>query len=208
MRDLWRRLTVEFHRGWYLFYRELQFRAKLTLFGYGWNIVSQLAAAIPVVFVGKQLNLGGHGAEIPYEIHALTGVVFWGVFWDAVILPMDLAFKSRQVFRRVPIGNMSMIFATVWGLLLNFVVKFLFVAVVMLFFFHIWFKWELILTLLVGLPALIALGLCFGLPFMSFGTVYQDVRYAVGFLGQALMWTAPIFYRVPPKGWLTTFNKL
>lgn len=198
------RIKLELHRGWFLFYRELQFRAKLTFFGYGWNIVNSLAAAIPLIFVGKQFNFGGSESHLPYEVHALLGVLFWGVFWDAVITPMDVAFKTRQLLKRVPIGNMTMISATAWAILINFIVKFVLVAIVMVIF-GVWFNFSFVLSLMY-LPILMLMGLSVGLPFMSVGTVYQDVRYAVGFLGQALMWSAPILYETPKEGILHTLN--
>lgn len=196
---------MEFHRGWFLFYRELQFRARLTFFGYGWNIVNSLASAIPLIFVGKQFNFGSPDSHLPYEVHALCGVLFWGVFWDAVITPMDVAFKTRQLLKRVPIGNMTMIFATCWAILINFVVKLTLIAIVMIAF-GVWFRPSFLLSLLF-LPMLMMLGLGLGLPFMSVGTIYQDVRYGVGFLGQALMWSAPILYQTPSDGLLHTINQ-
>jgi lipopolysaccharide transport system permease protein len=191
-------------QGWYIFYRDFQFRYGLTLLGYFWSVVRPIASALPLIFVGRQFNLGAGVEGIPYSMYALTGIIFWNLFWDAFTMPMFLMHRTRTVLRRIPLSPYSLVWAALFSALVNLGVN-LIILLLAAFVMGTHVSWFAGLALL-SLPLLLIAGLGLGLPMVSITAVYHDMRYGVGFLGQLFLWSAPIVHSIPPSGLLRTIN--
>jgi lipopolysaccharide transport system permease protein len=200
----WSSLAVVVPQGWYIFYRDFQFRYGLTLLGYFWSVVRPIASALPLIFVGRQFNLGAGIEGIPYSIYALTGIIFWNLFWDAFTMPMFLMHRTRTVLKRIPLSPSALVWATIFSALVNLGVN-LIILLIAAFFMGAHVSWFASMALL-SLPVLLIAGLGLGLPLVSITAVYHDMRYGVGFLGQLFLWSAPIVHSIPSDGLLRTIN--
>lgn len=201
-RNQWGRVA---HQGWFLFYRDFQWVYSLTFLGYFWSIIRPLASAIPLVFIGNQFQLGSDKGPVPYVIWAFTGFVLWNVFWDCVVQPSNMLYRSRSVLRRMPLDGRAVLVASLIQVLFHLVVNMAVMAIAILIF-RVPLSWSLVL-LLGTIPILSFAGLALGLPFASVGVIYQDIRYGIGFLGQVLLWSAPILHEMPPSGLLYQVNR-
>lgn len=193
-------------QGWYVFYRDFQFRYGLTLLGYFWSIVRPIASSLPLIFVGQQFNLGSDLGPLPYPIYALTGIILWNVFWDAFTMPMFLMHRTRTVLRRVPLHPDALLWGTLVSVAINLVVN-LFILAIAAVVFKTGFAWTSPIAMMLIFFLAFA-GLAVGLPVASITAVYHDMRYGVGFLGQLFLWSAPIVHTIPPTGTLHWINKM
>lgn len=191
-------------QGWYLFLRDFQYRYKLTYLGYSWSVIRPIAATLPLVFIGKHFNFGSDDGHLPYEIYALTGIILWSLFWDSVTLPMTIFHRSRRILKKLAVSEISFAIAAIIMVLFNFAISLVLLFVVLLIF-RVSVAPTLILTLLAS-PILVIGGLALGLPFTSVASIYHDLRYGVGFLGQFLLWCAPIVHELPEHGKLRIIN--
>lgn len=204
MSSLAQSLQTSLIQGWFVFYRDFQYRYSLTFFGYIWSVVRPLAAALPLIFIGRQFDFGSSLPGVPYEVYALTGMLFWNVFWDAVVTPMTMMHRSRSVIRRLPIRPSALVFSSLATILLNFVIGVIILSIVAVIF-RVSFAPSMVFAFL-AVPLVVGAGLTIGLPFASIGMVYHDLRYGIGFLGQLLIWSAPVIHAVPEQGRLRQIN--
>ncbi len=191
-------------QGWFLFYRDFQWVYSLTYFGYIWSIIRPLAAALPLIFIGNEFQLGSGKGDVPYFLYAFTGFVLWSVFWDSLTQPSNMLYRSRTVLRRMPLDGRAILVASLFNVLYHLAVNSI-VALGAVLVLGVPLSWN-ILLLIFTVPLLALGGLAIGLPFASVGIIYQDIRYGIGFLGTILLWSAPILHEIPPQGKLHVIN--
>jgi len=199
-----RRWSVVLSQGWFLFYRDFQWVYSLTFLGYFWSVVRPLASALPLVFIGNEFQIGSGKGPVPYFVWAFTGFVLWNVFWDCVVQPTNLLYRSRTILRRMPLDGRAIMIASVISVLFHLLINVCVMAIAVLIAgVPVSSK---VFLLLGTVPFLGLAGLSFGLPFASIGVLYQDIRYGIGFLGNVLLWSAPILHEMPESGKLHFIN--
>ena len=64
--------------GWLLFFRDFQWRYRLTLLGYTWPILRPLLVGLPIIIVGKRFNLAGEmTSSSDYRLYSFTVLIFF-----------------------------------------------------------------------------------------------------------------------------------
>lgn len=192
--------------GWQLFLRDFRRRYRQAFFGYFWAVARILMVGGPMILIGSQFGMGGEGSGVPYIAYSFCGVLLFQCFFDGIVMPQWIGRRLRTVVRELPIPYEAIVVAGVFQVLLNVFSGSLALAVIFAIF-----KVALPATfplVLIGIPAMLVVGLAFGIFFLPMTYVYLDIRYSLPFLSPILMLTAPIVYAAPQSGPLALVNSL
>jgi lipopolysaccharide transport system permease protein len=192
--------------GWLIFYRDFQWRYKLTFLGYIWAVLRPLFIGLPIIIVGKRFNLAGEAsAGGNYAIYAFSGLVFFRIFFDAVECPQLVMWRARRVLQAVKIPYIAIIVAACFYVLVNLVV-YISLLVTAIIVFKASLQSTAYLTLFC-VPLFVIAGLSIGIMFAPIALFYLDIRYSLGVLSGILMWVTPIFYEMQTDGLVGIINK-
>ncbi|MBI3014265.1 MAG: ABC transporter permease, partial [Candidatus Tectomicrobia bacterium] len=186
---------IDFHEIWryrdlfyFLVWRDLKSRYAQTVLGVGWAVIQPVFSMIvfTVVF-GKLAQVSSDG--MPYAIFSFAALVPWTYFSGALSDATGSLVSASSLLSKVYFPRLIIPLTPVLGKLVDFGI-----ALILLFGMMVWFHttptlWALLLPFLVLLMMLTAAGL--GMWLTSLAIRYRDVRYAVGFAVQLLMYAAP-----------------
>ncbi len=193
----------------FLTWRDIRVKYRQALAGLLWVIIQPIATMfIFNIFFSRMMGLKTGG--VPYPLFAFSGIVPWLFFSNAVINSSNSLVGNTNLITKVYFPRMIIPGAAVLAGLVDFLIAMVVVMIMML-----WFDVELtsqilLLPLLVLLTALMTFGL--GMLMAALNVRYRDVRHALPFLLQLLMFATPIFY--PPNlipselAWFVAINPL
>jgi lipopolysaccharide transport system permease protein len=192
----WRQLglgEIWAHREllYFFIWRDLKVRYKQTAFGAAWAVLQPVL--LMLVFSVSLGRLPGVGpSNVPYPLFVFAGLVPWTLFASSLTGASNSLVGGEAIITKVYFPRLLLPFASVGSFLLDFAISLGALAVVMLFF-------GVVPSLgIVWLPALTLMTLVTALgvgTFLSAVNVrYRDVKYAVPFLVQLLMFASPVVY--------------
>lgn len=192
----WRALDLrELFRFRDLFYflvaRDIKVLYKQTVLGFGWAILRPFFSMIVFTIVfGRLAKLPSDG--IPYPIFSYVALVPWTYFQTAMNSSTSSLITSARLISKVYFPRVFIPLAPVASALVDFAIALLIVALMMVYY-------GVLPTLnLVFVPALIVVMMltaaAAGLWLSVLGVQYRDVRFAMQFIGQLLMYAAPVVW--------------
>ena len=188
LRELWEYRDL----AYFLCRRDVSVRYKQTAIGTVWAIVQPIALAIVFsVFLGLLAQVPSR-AGIPYPLFALSGMVMWLYFTQALGRTSDSTVSSEELISKVYFPRMVIPLAAVIPPLIEFGIAFIVVIAAMFLYGHPP-QWEIVL---VPAPVLLALGTALGcgLWLSALHVRYRDVALVVPFLIQVGLFVTPIVY--------------
>jgi len=189
--------------------RDIKVRYKQTVLGAAWAIIQPLfTMLIFTVFFGKLANIPSDG--IPYPIFAYAGLLPWTFFSNAVTNSGNSLIGSSNLITKVYFPRMIIPTASVTAGLVDFAIAFS-LLIVLMFYYGVGFSWNMLMVpVLLILTTLLAVGV--GMWMSALNVKYRDIRYALPFVIQLLMFATPIIYPsslMPEKWrWLLQINPL
>jgi lipopolysaccharide transport system permease protein len=205
LRGLWNYRELLYFLTW----RDVKVRYKQTLLGVAWAIIQPLATMlIFTLFFGQLAGIPSDG--IPYPIFAYAGLLPWTFFANALTNSGNSLVGSSSLITKVYFPRMIIPAAAVAAGLVDFLIAFGLLVGLMIYY-KVAVSWALLMIpLLTMLLALLALAV--GMWMSALNVKYRDIRYALPFAIQLLMFASPLIYPVsmlPPKLRLAlTFNPL
>lgn len=205
IRDLWAFRELIYFLAW----RDVKVRYKQSVLGVLWAVIQPFFTMVIFTVLFSQLaKIPTDG--IPGPIFYFSGLVPWIYFSSTVTnagmsLVANSGLLTKIYFPRVILPTAAA---------LSNLVDFLISSVFLVGFF-VYYKvplgWHLLLwPLLVGLLTVLALGL--GAFFAALNVKYRDIKYALPFFIQLLLFATPIIYpasMIPERfQWLLAFNPL
>ena len=189
--------------------RDIRVRYKQTVFGILWVIIQPLFMMIVLtLFFGRLAKIPSDG--IPYPLFAFSGLLPWTFFSNALNSSGNSLVGNSSLITKVYFPRMIIPIAAVGAGLIDFVIAFGLLVLLMLYYGIGFSPNILMLPILALLTAFLAAGL--GMWMSALNVKYRDVRYALPFLIQLLMFATPIIYPsslIPDKWrWLFKFNPL
>jgi len=190
-------------------WRDLKVRYKQTMIGISWAIFQPfLTMVVFSVFFGKLANIPSDG--LPYPIFVFVGLLFWQFFSTALSDASNSLITNQSIVTKVYFPRLILPISTILVKFVDF-----FIAAIILVGLMIYYQYTpnllglLILPLLLLISFLAALG--GGLFLASINVKYRDVRYALPFFIQILLFLTPVIY--PPSiagkyAWLLAFNPM
>jgi lipopolysaccharide transport system permease protein len=189
---LYLRELVDSHELLYfLVLRTLKLRYKQTALGVTWAVLQPLLTmAIFSVVFGRLAKLGSEG--VPYPIFALTALVPWTYFANALTQASNSLVEQERMLTKVYFPRLMLPLASVAAGLVDFAIAFV-VLLCMMAVYHI-----PITLRVVAVPGLVlaasATALAAGLWLAVLNVRYRDVRHALPFLTQVWLYATPIAY--------------
>ena len=191
---------VDLHEMWayrellgFLIWRDIKVRYKQTLLGGFWALLQPLIGM--VVFGSLFQRVAAIRTDgSPYPLFVFTGLILWTFFQNAVSLSSNSLVGSEQMIRRIYFPRVLVPLAQILALGLDLLISLVCLAGLMMYY-----RWPLTSSV-VWLP-LFLLGSCLataGLGFVlaALNVHYRDVKYAVPFFTQMLLFLTPVLYPV------------
>lgn len=179
---------------YFLAWRDIKVRYKQTTIGIIWAILQPFLTMIVFTFFFNKVA-GISSGNIPYPLFAFTGLIFWNYFSSALSDTSNSLIANQSIITKVFFPRIIIPFSTAIVPLVDFFFAFL-LLIVLFFVFHIQIN---PLELLIIIPALLlsfitALG--FGEFLAILNVQYRDIRYALPFFIQLLLFVTPVIYSI------------
>ncbi len=205
IREIWQYRELLYFFTW----RDLKIRYKQTTIGVLWAIIQPVSTMVVFsVFFGSLAKMPSDG--IPYPIFVYTGLLFWQFFSAALSQTSSSLISNAAIITKVYFPR---IILPVSGVITQFVDFFIasIVLIALMFYYgyvpHL--SGLLILPLLLIITFLASVG--GGLFLASINVKYRDVKYALPFVIQILMFITPVIYPASIAGkysWLLAINPM
>ena len=198
---------IEPRSGWQLIdWRELRDYRDLFLFltwrnikvvyaqsaiGIGWAVIQPLFSMILFTLVfGKLAKISSDG--VPYAVFSFTALVPWTYFSNSLTQGVNSLVQNANMISKVYFPRLILPMSAVAAKLLDFSIAMLVLAALMVWYRMVPTLGILALPLLILLMILTAAGL--GAWLTALAIQYRDVKHAMTFVVQLLMYAAPVVY--------------
>jgi len=194
--ELWAQRELLFFLVW----RDVKVRYKQTLMGAAWVVIQPFFTML--IFTAVFHRLGGFRSDgLPYPLFAYAGLLLWVFFSQAVVNGTHSLLVNSALVTKVYFPRMYVPAAAVGAGLVDLAVASVLLGG-MLVYYGVGTTWRLLLApAYVLLTVVLALGL--GLLTSALTVKYRDLRHALPFLIQLLLFASPVIYPldVVPERW-------
>jgi lipopolysaccharide transport system permease protein len=189
----WKELTQYRDLFYFLVWRDVTILYKQTVLGFAWAIIRPLFSMVVFSLIfGRLTKIPSDG--IPYPIFSYSALVPWTYFSTAIINSTQSLIGNSNMITKVYFPRLFIPLTPVFSGLVDFVVSFLFLGALMVWYSILPSSQLFLLPLLLVLLVLTGSGI--GLWLSALAIQYRDVKYAVQFFSQILMYAAPVVWPV------------
>jgi len=203
--ELWEYRELFYILSW----RDLKVRYKQTVLGVSWALFQPLINMIIfTVFFGNFASIPSDG--LPYPVFVLLGLTFWGFFSNALSRAGNSFIENEQLVKKVYFPREILTFSAVITSFIDFLIS-LFILIIVIAYYGIAVNIPFIGIMLLGILITAISSIGFGLFLASVNIKYRDVRYALPFFLQTLIFVTPVIYATSILGkyqWLFYFNPM
>lgn len=187
-KELWNYRELLYFFTW----RDLKVRYKQTFIGITWAILQPFTTmVIFTVFFGKLAQIPSDG--VPYPIFVYVGLLFWQFFSTALSETSNVLISNQSIITKVYFPRLILPLSSVLTKFVDFVIASV-ILVGLMFYYgympHLSGFLIVPLLLLITFMAAVGGGLCLA----SVNVKYRDVRYALPFFIQILLFVTPVIY--------------
>jgi len=205
LKEIWDYRELFYFFSW----RDLKIRYKQTAIGVLWSVLQPFITMVVFsLFFGRLAGMPSDG--VPYPIFVYTGLLFWQFFSDALAETSTVLVANKMIITKVYFPRLILPISSVVTKFIDFIIASIILIGLMLYYGyapHI--SGLLILPLLLILTFMAAIGL--GLFLSAANVKYRDVRYALPFLIQMLLFLTPVIYPASIAGkysWVLALNPM
>jgi lipopolysaccharide transport system permease protein len=188
----WSREIWKYREVFYIFvWRDIKIRYKQTVLGALWAVIQPLFTMVVfTVFFGK---LGKMPSEdIPYPVFSYSALVPWTFFASSLSLTGNCLVTNAPLLRKIYFPRITLPASNVFTGIIDFAI-----ASVILFFLLAYYRipasWSILLWPALMIP-LVFLVLGLGMFLASINVKYRDIKHAIPFAIQILLFLTPIIY--------------
>ncbi|MBP9657449.1 MAG: ABC transporter permease [Candidatus Promineofilum sp.] len=187
----WRELREYRDLFRFLIDRDIKVLYKQTVLGFGWAILRPLLSmVIFTVIFGNLARVDSDG--VPYAIFSYVALVPWLYFSTALSASALSLVSNTDMLTKIYFPRLVFPITPIFSKLVDFAISFVIVFVLMAWFRIMPTARVIYLPLLILLMMLTAAGM--GLWFAAMSVQYRDVKHAMPFLTQVLMYAAPVVW--------------
>jgi lipopolysaccharide transport system permease protein len=204
-RELWRYKELLYFFTW----RDLKVRYKQTFIGVLWAILQPFITMIVFsLFFGKLANVPSDG--VPYPIFVYVGLLFWQFFSGALVDTSNVLLTNQSIITKVYFPRLILPISGVITKSVDFVIAGVILAGMMIYYGYLpqlMGLWLLPILLVITFMAAVGGGLFLA----AVNVKYRDVRYALPFFIQILLFLTPVIYPASIAGsysWLLALNPM
>ena len=180
--------------------RDIRVRYQQTVFGAAWAVLQPLLLmAVFAVFLGRLADVPSNG--VPYALFAYVGLVPWTFFAQGVAGATNSLVENERLVTKIYFPRLLMPAASSTSYGLDFAIGHVLMVGLMLSFGFPGRATMVLLPLLALALVLVVLG--FGIGLAALNVRYRDVRYAIPFGIQVLLFVTPVVYpsSLVPRPW-------
>jgi lipopolysaccharide transport system permease protein len=186
--ELWKYKELLYFFTW----KELKVRYKQTMIGAAWAIFQPLVTM--VVFTIFFSKLAGIPSDnVPYPIFVYSGLLFWQFFSSALGDTSNVLISNQSIITKVYFPRLILPLSSVMTKLVDFAIAAIILAI-MMFYYGFVPRLESIIVLPVVLIISFMAAVGLGLVLAAVNVKYRDVRYALPFFIQMLLFVTPVIY--------------
>jgi lipopolysaccharide transport system permease protein len=176
---------------YFLMWRDVKVRYAQSVLGIGWAMIQPLVPMIIFTIVfGRVAQISSDG--IPYALFAYTGLLPWTYFSNALNDASGSLVKDVNMLGKIYFPRLIIPLTSVLGRLIDLVISFLLLFALMAWYGATPSFSALLVPALLLIAIVTASGL--GMWLSALALQYRDVKYAVPFAVQFLMYAAPVVY--------------
>jgi lipopolysaccharide transport system permease protein len=185
---------------YFLTLRDIKVRYKQTALGALWVIVQPLFMMLIVTLVFNRFARMDAGA-LPYPLFAYAGLLVWVFFSNAVVNGTNSLTSNTNLITKVYFPRIFIPVAAVLAGLVDLAIAALVLAALVLYYGVSLSLSALLLPVFILLATLLALGA--GTLVSALTVKYRDLRHALPFAIQFLMFASPVIYpaTIVPERW-------
>ena len=175
----------------YMIWKQIRVRYAQSSLGIGWAIIQPLfSMVIFTVIFGNLAKLDSDGT--PYALFSLAALLPWTYFSNAITEGVASLVSEADLMKKVYFPRLILPLTSVGSKLVDFAIASVIMAVVM-----VWFRQppsaEIVwIPLAILIMVTTALGVSVWLTALAIQ--YRDIRYAMNFMVQILMYASPVVY--------------
>ncbi|MBC8065415.1 MAG: ABC transporter permease [Chlorobia bacterium] len=175
--------------------RDVKLRYRQTAIGVIWVVLQPLIGAGLFSFIfGSVAKLSTGSDKVPYFAFSFAGLMCWNVFAQILQKASDSMVGNAHLVSKIYFPRMILPLATVHGVLLDFCVSGILMAVLLILYQIPIHVGALFLPVALAMAVMMALGI--GLWAASLNVTFRDVKYVVPVFVNFLMWATPVAYAV------------
>ncbi|MCA1632776.1 MAG: ABC transporter permease [Acidobacteria bacterium] len=185
---------------YFLTRRDIKVRYKQTLLGAAWVIIQPLLMMLIVTLVFNRFARLDAG-PMPYPLFAYSGLLLWTFFASGVTNGTNSLISNSNLITKVYFPRMFIPAAAVGAGLFDLGIASL-LLLALAVYYGVALTWGLLLLpVFVLLATVLALGV--GMMVAALTVKYRDLRHALPFIIQFLMFASPVIYpsRIVPGRW-------
>ena len=201
-KEIWADLRQTLSLAKVLAVREIKAKYRQTVFGLAWAFLPPAATTLAFVILQKQNVITSGVDGVPYPVFVMVGVVFWQLFAESVIAPLQVVQSSKSLLSKILFPREALLLAAIYQVVFNFSIKLVLLFVVMSCF-GVTPKYTVFFVPIASI-GLIMLGMCIGMILVPIGLLYQDVVFSLGTVLMLVMFITPIGFVQPDTGLLST----
>ncbi|MBU4601439.1 ABC transporter permease [Patescibacteria group bacterium] len=205
IKEIWQYKELLYFFTW----RDLKVRYKQTAVGVLWAIFQPFMTMVVFsIFFGKLAQMPSDG--IPYPIFVYTGLLLWQFFSSALSETSSCLISNQAIITKVYFPRLILPISSVLTKLVDFAIASVILVVLMAYYNYLPnLTGLLIIPLLLLITFMAAVG--FGLFLAAVNVKYRDVRYALPFFIQMMMFVTPVIYPASIAGkysWILAINPM
>lgn len=186
-KELWRYKDLLY----FLTVRGIKARYAQSILGVGWAIIQPLFTTLVFTIVfGGLAKVDSDG--IPYILFSYLALWPWNYFSGTLSESANSLVANSSMITKVYFPRLILPLAAIFSKLLDFLISFV-VLLGLLIYFQVLPGWQIIF-LPILLIQLLACSLGIGMILSAMAVQYRDVKYALGFIVQLLLYGAPVVY--------------
>lgn len=205
IREIWQFKELFYFLTW----RDIKVRYKQTVIGIAWSLFQPFVTmVIFTVFFGHLAKMPSDG--IPYPIFVYTGLLLWQFFSGALGEISNCLITNTSIITKVYFPRLILPISATITKFVDFLLGTIILLGMMIYYHYLPSLISLIIIPLILLITFItALG--FGLFLAAVNVRYRDVRYALPFFIQIMMYVTPVIYPTSIAGkyaWILALNPM
>lgn len=189
--ELWRYRDLFLVLAW----RDIAVRYKQTALGVVWAIFQPFITMIVFTFIFNRMASINSGDDTPYPIFLYVGLLLWQYYSGTLTNASNSMISNASLIQKVYFPRLIVPATSATTGLIDLVISAVILVGMMIYYGvmpHL--VGILILPVLLGCAVLSALGM--GLLLASLNIKYRDVRFALPFFIQIMMYVTPVIYPV------------
>lgn len=189
LRELWNYRELLY----YLVRRDIKVRYAQSILGIGWAIIQPVFYMVVfTVIFGNLVEVDSEG--IPYPIFSFVALVPWVYFSNALVDSSSSLNQNSSMLTKVYVPRLIFPLTAALGKFADFLIALVLIAGLAVWYGIVPTGWAVFLPVLIVLMVFAAVGV--GIWLTALSVQYRDVRYALTFSIQGLLYVSPVVYPI------------